>query len=91
VAERREHKLLAAMRRNPRDNWTVQDIETVCRGIEGVRFRRPSGGSHYKVSHPQVADILTIPARKPLKPIYVKLFVSMMGSITDLARNAGGG
>ena len=34
--------------------------------------QRTSSGSHYTFSHPEVRSILTVPKRKPLKPIYVK-------------------
>ncbi|GAB5535020.1 MAG: hypothetical protein Rubg2KO_12690 [Rubricoccaceae bacterium] len=37
----------------------------------GFEQRAPKG-SHYTFAHPKVRDILTIPKRKPLKPIYVK-------------------
>ena len=37
----------------------------------GFEQRTPKG-SHYTFAHPDVRDILTIPKRRPLKPIYVK-------------------
>ena len=33
---------------------------------------RTSGGSHYTYSHPDLPEILTVPRRKPLKPVYVR-------------------
>jgi len=80
-------KRLDAMRRNAKDDWTIEDIESVCREYAefGLTLEPPSHGSHYKVSHPECEEILTIPARKLIKPIYVKRFVSMIDSITGEA------
>lgn len=79
----KEHKSLIGMRNNPKD-WTIEEVETVCKSVPGVIFRAPrGGGSHYKVTHPQVSEILTIPARRPIKPVYIRDFVSMMDSIID--------
>ncbi len=78
---RDEHKLLAAMRNNPRGDWRIEDLATVSRSIAGVLFLKPTGGSHYKVAHPRHAEILTVPARRPLKPVYVRRFVSMIDNI----------
>lgn len=35
----------------------------------------PTRGSNFKVVHAESKEILTIPARRPLKPIYVRRFV----------------
>jgi predicted RNA binding protein YcfA (HicA-like mRNA interferase family) len=74
-------KILDRMRDNPRDNWKVKDIEKVCNGI-GATLTAPTRGSHYKVSHPEVEEILTIPARDPIKQVYVKKFVDIIDGIT---------
>jgi hypothetical protein len=79
----KEHKLLAGMRANPRGDWNIGHIETVCASVPDVIFRPPTRGGHFKVTHPKMAQILTIPAKKPLKPFYVKQFVSMMDSIME--------
>lgn len=66
--------LLERMRRNPRGNWRIEQVQTVCRQY-GLTCAAPSGGSHYKVSAPKLPDILTIPARRPIKPVYIRLLV----------------
>jgi hypothetical protein len=74
--------LLSRMRRNPAGDWTIDDVGTVCYRF-GLQCQAPSGGgSHYKVSHPSVPEILTIPARKPIKVPYIRKFVRMV----DLVR-----
>jgi hypothetical protein len=76
-------KLLERMRANPRDDWQIDDIRTVCRAY-GLDFRKPGGGSsHATVSHPSQREILTVVARKPVKPIYVIKLVSFIDSVLE--------
>ena len=71
-------KLLTRMRQNPAGDWTIQDLERVCLG-QGWRCLPPSGGgSHWKVAAEGEAAILTIPARRPIKPIYIRKLLAMM-------------
>ena len=73
--------LLSRMRRNPVADWTIGDVEAVCRE-HGLRCSPPSGGgSHYKVSHPSVPEILTVPARRPIKPVYIRRLARLIDSI----------
>lgn len=75
-------KRLAGMRRNPRDGWTIADIETVCRA-HGVSCDPPANGSHYKVSHPSQIDILTIPMSRPIKPVYIRQLVAFIDRVEE--------
>jgi hypothetical protein len=69
------HELLERMRRNPAGDWSIRDIETLCQAY-GIRCSPPTGGgSHYKISHPAMRDILTVPFRKPVKPVYIRKLV----------------
>lgn len=75
-------KFLAAMRRNPRGDFSINHIGLICRALEGhgLKLRAPrGGGSHYTVQYP--GGILTIPARRPLKPVYVRKFTELVDSI----------
>lgn len=67
-------RLLDAMRRNPAADWTVRDVETLCRRI-GLAVRPASSGSHLNVKHPRAARILTVPARKPIRDVYIRKLV----------------
>lgn len=77
-----EDKLVRAMRANPRD-WKIADIERVCR-IYGISCSAPRRGSHYKLQHPKINGILTVPARKPIKPIYTKLLLEMIDELDKM-------
>ena len=73
--------LLARMRQNAAGDWTIADIGRLCR-FHGIACDPPSGGgSHYKIHHPGVTDILTIPARRPIKPKHIRLLVRFVGLV----------
>lgn len=69
--------LLDQMRRNPRGDWTMQDIVRVCAEHDLV-CSAPKRGSHYKVSRPGFATILTIPFKRPVKPVYIRLLIQLI-------------
>lgn len=73
-------KLLKRMKANPRDDWRIEDVEALCRAY-GLNFRRPTTGSHCVVSHPTSSRILTIPARRPIKPIYIRHLVQFVAAV----------
>ena len=74
-------KRLERMRRNPVGDWTIQDIEVVCAAY-GIDCVPPGRGSHYGISHPSRPEILTIPARKPVKAPYIRLLVAFVDAVT---------
>ena len=74
-------KLLDRMRNNPRD-WRIDDIVAVCRSY-GIACTPPGKGSHYKVKHGSMAEILTIPAHRPIKPIYVRELVRFIDKVLE--------
>jgi predicted RNA binding protein YcfA (HicA-like mRNA interferase family) len=41
-----------------------------------TRFAVQDGkGSHFHAKHPNAREILTIPARRPIKPVYIRRLV----------------
>ncbi|WP_120715835.1 type II toxin-antitoxin system HicA family toxin [Tsuneonella amylolytica] len=75
----RAEKLLERMRANPRD-WQIDDVVAVCRAY-GLACKSPKRGSHFKVEHPAIDGKLTIPARKPIKSVYILLLVEMIDKL----------
>ena len=67
-------KLLIAMRRNPLD-WQIAQLQTVARQ-HGVDWR------HDKSSHCVFVRsderTLSVPAHRPIKPIYIRKFIELM-------------
>jgi len=77
-------KLLEHMRRNPRADWTIRDVETLCRAFEVNCEPSRSGSSHYKVSHAEIAYILTVPFKRPIKPVYIRKLVAFIDELGKL-------
>lgn len=67
-------KILAKMRNNPQ-GWRIEDLKVVADRF-GIAFRQP-GTSHVTFRHPSGAKI-TVPARKPIKPVYVRKFLELI-------------
>lgn len=72
-------KLLEGMRANPRD-WRMDDISVLCAAF-GIACTAPRGGSHYKIKHERIDEILTIPARRPIKPVYIRDLVQFVDRV----------
>jgi len=68
-------KNLDRMRRNPRD-WRIGSLEAVARA-NGVNVRK-SGGSHVVFEHPSIQEGVSVPARRPIKPVYIRAFVRLI-------------
>jgi predicted RNA binding protein YcfA (HicA-like mRNA interferase family) len=75
-----DDKRLEGMRNNPRNDWTISDVEALCRS-HGIGYKPPRKGSHAKVSHPRQAEILTIPFARPIKPVYIKKLVKFVDAV----------
>lgn len=73
----RKVKLFAAMKANPRGDWSISDVQSVC-AIYGISCKAPSRGSHFTLSHPKIRGHLTVPARRPIKGIYIRLLIEMV-------------
>jgi hypothetical protein len=69
------------MRDNPRD-WRIEDVDALCRSV-GAACDPPRNGSHYKVKHVSRAEILTIPAHRPIKPVYIRALVAFIDSVLE--------
>ena len=67
-------KLLVAMRRNPL-NWQISQLQTVARQ-NGIDWRHD--GTSHCVFVRSDGKTLPVPARRPIKPVYVKKFVELV-------------
>ena len=75
--------ILERMAGNPRGDWTINDIQKVCaeNGLTCVAPR--GGGSHYRVVSPGGGYIMTIPAARRIKPVYIKALVGLIMTTQD--------
>ena len=62
------------MRNNPRD-WQIDILKDLARRF-GIEWRQP-GPSHVTFRHPSGAKF-TVPAHKPVKPIYINKFIRLI-------------
>lgn len=70
--------LFARMTRNPRGNWTMRDIEALCEE-HGMECTPPArGGLHYTIADPLGGFTLTLPAGRPIKPVYITVFLGLL-------------
>jgi predicted RNA binding protein YcfA (HicA-like mRNA interferase family) len=76
-------QLIAKMRSNPRD-WQIDALVSLA-GKIGIEVRN-HGGSHYIFSHPSVPFHSSVPARRPIKPVYVKQFIELIDAVEELEK-----
>ena len=69
------------MRQNPKD-WRIEDVETIAHRHGSTRLA--AKGSHTKFSHDRLPEILTIPIRRPIKPIYIKQLIALIEKLEEL-------
>jgi hypothetical protein len=74
-------KLLDRMRRNPRGDWRLEDFQALA--LHFGLDKRSSGGSHV-VFIAKTGEVLTVPARRPIKPIYVRMFVELIDRVRSV-------
>ena len=67
------------MRRNPRD-WRIEDLKVIARSM-GIDCDQ-HGTSHVIFRHSK-AGRLSVPARRPIKAVYIRLFVDYVGKVGD--------
>jgi hypothetical protein len=72
-------KRLQKMRQNPRD-WLIEDIQCVADNL-GIHWLH-EGGSHVIFRSPY-GEHLSIPARRPIKPIYIIKFLALAESMIE--------
>lgn len=78
-------KRLEKMRQNPKNDWTITDIVAVCREYDILCEPSRGGSSHYKVGHQKLSQKLTIPYKKPIKPVYIKMIVDFIDELRKIS------
>ncbi|OGT45804.1 MAG: hypothetical protein A3E82_07205 [Gammaproteobacteria bacterium RIFCSPHIGHO2_12_FULL_38_11] len=73
-------KQLEKMLNNPR-GWRIGDLKTLADRI-GLSYRQP--GTSHVTFRAKNGQRLTVPLRRPIKPIYIKLFIEL---IFELEKN----
>ena len=76
-------KRLERMRSNPRGDWTIADVQAVCAEFGIACTASRGGSSHYKVMHPAVPNLLTVPFKRPIKPVYIRQLIAMIDLVRE--------
>jgi hypothetical protein len=66
------------MRANLRD-WRIGSLEAAA-AAHGANIRKP-GGSHEVFEHPGVAEAVSVPARRPIKPVSIRRLVAFIDAV----------
>jgi hypothetical protein len=78
-------KLLVQMRANP-SGWRIEDLTAVA-SVNGIEWRRPGrGGSHVIFGAPGVVEIVSVPDKRPIKPVYVRKFVGLVDAAKEVKK-----
>jgi hypothetical protein len=71
-------KKLQAMKTNPKADWKMDDLKSLAHRY-GIDYKQP-GSSHVTFRCYNGAKV-TVPASKPIKPIYIKQFVELLETL----------
>jgi hypothetical protein len=63
------------MRRNPRD-WRIEELEAVA--VRAGLMVRKLGGSHVVFQREGCPLEVSVPAHKPIKPVYLTQFLALL-------------
>lgn len=70
------------MRKHPL-GWRIEDLQAVAEE-NSVEWRRPGrGGSHVIFSATGVREIVSVPSKRPIKPVYVKQFIALIDAAQE--------
>jgi hypothetical protein len=71
----KRNKILEKMRNNPKDNWSI-DILMSLADYYGIEYAS-HGTSHVVFRHSSGSHV-TIPAHRPIKPVYIRAFLELI-------------
>jgi hypothetical protein len=80
------NKRIAKMRGNPRD-WRIEDLKVIADSL-GIEYRS-SGGSHVVFRY-ACCNHITVPAKRPIKPIYITKFLELVDGVMEGKANENG-
>jgi len=76
-------KTLQKMRKN-QTGWSIDELQAVA-NENGVVWRRPgNGGSHVIFSASGVREIVSVPAKRPIKPVYIRQFLALIDNAVEV-------
>ena len=76
-------KRLEKMRANLRD-WHIEDLQIIADSL-GIEYKS-TGGSHVVFRCTQCCHV-TVPAKRPIKPVYIKQFIALVERMKERQEN----
>lgn len=74
------HKRLQKMRESPLD-WRIEELQSIADKL-GIDWLH-DGGSHV-IFRSQSGQHLSVPAKRPIKPIYIKKFLELIENTMEI-------
>ena len=68
-------KLIASMKQNPKGDWRIDDLKRIAQNFE-IEFKQP--GSSHVTFRTHAGQKLTVPAHRPIKSVYIKMFIELI-------------
>lgn len=79
-------KTLQKMRRT-QNGWRIDELQSVAEE-NGVGWRKPGhGGSHVIFSASGVREIVSVPAKRPIKPVYIRQFLALIDNAVEVKQD----
>jgi hypothetical protein len=79
-------KTLQKMRRS-QTGWRIDELQAVADEY-GVDWRRPGhGGSHVIFSAAGVREIVSVPAKRPIKPVYIRQVLALIDNAVEVKQD----
>ena len=79
-------KTLEKMRKS-QVGWRIEELQVVAEANR-VEWRMPGrGGSHVIFCAPGVREIVSVPARRPIKPVYIKQFLALIDAAGKVGKS----
>ena len=76
-------KTVQKMRVN-QTGWRIEDLTGVASNA-GLERRRPGrGGSHVIFSVSGVREIVSVPSKRPIKPVYIRHFLALIDAAKEV-------
>jgi hypothetical protein len=76
-------KTVQKMRVN-QTGWRIEDLTGVASNA-GLEWRRPGrGGSHVIFSVSGVREIVSVPSKRPIKPVYIRHFLALIDAAKEV-------
>jgi len=79
-------KTLQKMRRT-QTGWRIDELQSVAEE-NGVAWRKPGhGASHVIFSASGVREIVSVPAKRPIKTVYIRQFLALIDSALEVKQD----